>query len=225
MEILLLTVEKKTKINAKVVSVAIVIIISVFVMTFYGAKQYQGKMLDERKIAIKLQVDSVYELLEYYRNRVLAGGLSDTQAQIYARESIKRLSIDKENYYWVVNTDTKLLLHPINPEYNGKQMEGYAGPDGKHVFRLIVDLAQKKNEGFFEYMWQKPNSDDKAYYSKISYLKLYKPWGWIVGAGDYIDDIEHTLWNAVYIAGGIACVVLLFLMSLGMTIVESLRKR
>ena len=52
----------------------------------------------------------------------------------------------------------------------------------------MVKTCQANGEGVVDYHWPKPGKDEPV--SKISYVKLFKPWGWIIGTGIYIDDVN-----------------------------------
>jgi methyl-accepting chemotaxis protein len=67
-------------------------------------------------------------------------------------------------------------------------LSDYKDPDGKHLFNEFVKVCREKGEGFVDYMWPKPGHDKPV--QKLSYVKLFKPWNWVVGTGIYLDDIK-----------------------------------
>ncbi len=95
------------------------------------------------------------------------------------------------NYFWVNDMNSHMVMHPINPALNGKDMSGYTDTKGKHLFREMIDVAKTNGEGTVEYWWGKPGKSGD--YPKLSYVKLFKPWGWITGMGVYTDDIDQAL--------------------------------
>ena len=80
-----------------------------------------------------------------------------------------------------------MLMHPIRPELDGKDLSGTTDPTGKHLFVSFVDTVKKDGQGFVEYLWPKPGHDQPV--AKVSYVKGYAPWGWVVGSGVYVDDV------------------------------------
>ena len=95
-----------------------------------------------------------------------------------------------------------MIMHPYKPEMNGKDLTDYKDPNGKHLFVEFVKVCQEKGEGMVDYMW--PKQDGAKPVPKVSYVKLFKPWGWIVGSGIYIDDMEKEMTHLYYVMGGVA---------------------
>ena len=81
-----------------------------------------------------------------------------------------------------------MLMHPIRPELDGKDLSGTTDPTGKHLFVSFVDTVKKDGQGFVEYLWPKPGHNQPV--AKVSYVKGYAPWGWVVGSGVYVDDVQ-----------------------------------
>ena len=80
-----------------------------------------------------------------------------------------------------------MLMHPIRPELDGKDLSGTTDPTGKHLFVSFVDTVKKDGQGFVEYLWPKPGHNQPV--AKVSYVKGYAPWGWVVGSGVYVDAV------------------------------------
>lgn len=105
-----------------------------------------------------------------------------------------------------------MLMHPNFPELDGKNLSNDRDPAGKYLFVEMVNICNEKGEGFVDYMWPKPGTTRPV--PKLSYVKLFKPWGWIVGSGIYVDDVQEELtkikWNII--AATLVCVfvVLIF---------------
>jgi methyl-accepting chemotaxis protein len=82
-----------------------------------------------------------------------------------------------------------MIVHPIKPELDGKDISDYADPHGKKLFVEFVKVCKENGEGFVEYMWPKPGFAQPV--PKVSFVKAYKPWEWVIGTGIYVDDV-HT---------------------------------
>ena len=70
-------------------------------------------------------------------------------------------------------------------------MKNYRDPNGIYLFQDIVKKINEKNEGFVHYSWPKPNHDSPQ--AKISFVKGFPQWQWIIGTGTYIDDIDKKV--------------------------------
>ena len=93
----------------------------------------------------------------------------------------------KNNYFWINDLHPTMVMHPEKPELDGKDLTENKDPKGKFLFREFVKVAQAKGEGFVDYLWPKPGEEEPA--QKISYVRLFKPYGWVVGTGVYLDSI------------------------------------
>jgi methyl-accepting chemotaxis protein len=102
--------------------------------------------------------------------------------------SALRYGSQSKDYFWINDMHPTMVMHPIKPALNGKDLSDYKDPDGKHLFNEFVKVCREKGEGFVDYMWPKPGHDKPV--QKLSYVKLFKPWNWVVGTGIYLDDIK-----------------------------------
>ncbi len=101
---------------------------------------------------------------------------------------IKQLRYGKSGYFWINDLNYRMVMHPIKPSLDGKDLSGITDPTGKHFFVEFVKVCKEQGGGFVKYMWPKPGSETPV--EKISYVKLFKPWGWVIGSGAYMDDIK-----------------------------------
>ncbi|MCG8620276.1 MAG: methyl-accepting chemotaxis protein [Desulfobacterales bacterium] len=102
-----------------------------------------------------------------------------------------RWGSDGKGYFWIQNTDGLMVHHPIKPSLDGKALFGIKDPDGKFLFKEFDTVAKANGGGFVDYKWPKPGFEEPQ--DKISYVKLYKPWGWIIGSGVYLESTEEAL--------------------------------
>ena len=102
-----------------------------------------------------------------------------------------RFGPDNKDYFFIIDTEAKVVMHPIKPELDGKDMSGFKDPGGKAVFAEMARIGREKGEGYVEYLWEKPG--EKTPVRKISFVKLFKQWNWIVGTGIYADDIDKAM--------------------------------
>jgi methyl-accepting chemotaxis protein len=120
--------------------------------------------------------------------------LIDLQAkQARASEIIKKLRYGKESkdYFWINDEHPRMIMHPYKPELDGTDISNYADPTGKNLFVEMAKVCKSKGSGFVTYQWQLYGSSQLV--PKISYVELYKPWGWIIGTGVYLDHTNKAL--------------------------------
>ncbi len=137
---------------------------------------------------------------------VKKGQVSETAAKAQALSQISKLRYDGNNYFWINDLFPKMIMHPIRADLNGKDLTGVKDPNGKAIFVEFAKTAKASGGGFVDYMWPKPGATEPV--EKLSYVKLFKPWGWVIGTGVYNDDLAADRNSALY-AGGIAGLLIL----------------
>jgi methyl-accepting chemotaxis protein len=153
-----------------------------YLVSFQIDKRYQA---EEKRLTDLVQ--TVNSLVEYYHAQVVSGQLSKEEAQKNALVAIEKLRFEGNNYFWVNDMKPVMLMHPIKPELNGKDLSNFTDPQGKKLFIEFVKVVESKDAGFVEYLWPKPGAEQPV--EKLSYVIGFKPWGWIFGTGIYIDDL------------------------------------
>ncbi len=120
-----------------------------------------------------------------------SGELRTADAQKMALAAVKNLRYMGNEYFWINDLEPKMLMHPIKPEMDGKVLADDKDPNGKRIFVDMAALARDKGEGVVNYMWPKEGSSQPV--PKVSYVKLVREWGWVVGSGIYVDDVQAEM--------------------------------
>ncbi|WP_417596911.1 methyl-accepting chemotaxis protein [Oceanospirillum sp.] len=155
----------------------------------------KDNLLEDRKIKTKHVVETVHGFLDHYYAMEKAGHLSREQAQQAAQKAIEGLRYDQDEYFWINDMNAVVIMHPIKPELNGKNLANLEDPNGKKIFSEFVSTVKASNEGYVEYLWPKPGHE--APQAKVSYVKGFAPWGWIVGNGIYLNDMDEIFWQTL----------------------------
>jgi methyl-accepting chemotaxis protein len=159
-------------------------------------------MYDAKYEKTKHVVESVWGLLDYYGKQAKAKAMTVEEAKKRAVEAVKGLRYDKDEYFWINDMEPRMVMHPFKPEMDGTSLGENKDPHGKRLFVAFVDVCRKNGEGFVDYMWPKPGSPKPE--PKISFVKLYPEWGWIIGSGVYLDDVEKEVSLILYMIFGAA---------------------
>lgn len=167
-----------------------------------------------------------FSIMEYYHAQERSGAMSRTAAQQAAMDSIGGLRYADDNYFWINDMHPRMIMHPFKPELNGTDISQNADPNGVRLFSEMVEVVEANGEGFVDYSWPRPGAEEPQ--PKISFVKGFAPWGWIVGTGVYVDDIEATVNDAamsegMMVAAVIALVALLAFL-LGRSITKPLKR-
>ena len=172
---------------------------------------------------LKGLTDSVMSLVAGEHALAQAGKISDAEAQKRALELISRIRYDGNNYFWVNDLHPKMLMHPIAKDLDGKDLTNNKDPNGLALFVEFVKVAKAHGAGFVEYMWPKPGLTQPV--EKISYVALFKPWGWIVGTGVYNDDLRADRNRAIMVGGIAGLIILLFVVGISTYFIRDIVKR
>jgi len=203
---------KNWKILTKILSVSVVTIaLFLFGILFYFLPLVEKNMMEEKITATRNVVEVAYKLIEEYQGKAKSGELRTADAQKMALAAVKNLRYMGNEYFWINDLEPKMLMHPIKPEMDGKDLADDKDPNGKRIFVDMAALAKDKGEGVVNYMWPKEGSSQPV--PKVSYVKLVREWGWVVGSGIYVDDVQAEMakikWRIV--VGAVVGAIVIFL--------------
>ncbi|SDP67515.1 cache domain-containing protein [Desulforhopalus singaporensis] len=154
----------------------------------------EKSFMDYKKLMIKELTETAWSILKTHNDLHLQGKLSLAQAQQEAIEHIEQLRYgpERKDYFWINDMQPKMIMHPYRKDLNGKDISSFTDPHGKKLFMAMVRLIETSGGGYVDYMWQWKDDPDRIV-PKISYVKGFKPWGWIIGSGIYINDVHEEL--------------------------------
>ncbi|WP_236650939.1 methyl-accepting chemotaxis protein [Aquabacterium fontiphilum] len=148
---------------------------------------YERKVND-RRMAVQQTVELAHGLLQWAHAQERSGKLSRAQAQSQAIAQLDQLRYGQGEYFWVNDMQLRMVHHPIKPKLNGQSVRDMQDPNGVYLFRDFVETVQRAGAGFVAYQWPKPGHDEPV--DKVSFVQGFAPWGWVVGSGLYIDDLQ-----------------------------------
>jgi methyl-accepting chemotaxis protein len=209
-------------IRQKLWVLTIITIIGLLAITAIALKEYREDLMHQKVLQIRELVETAYSLIAVQYERAEKGELDMQQAQQQAMDDIKGLRYGETNYFWINDTDARIVMHPIKPKLDGQDMSSFADPDGKKIFSEFASVAKNDGEGVVPYKWPKPGFDEPV--NKISFVKSFNPWGWVLGTGVYIDDVETDFWNYTLHLVTTSVTILVILLFLSIAISRSIIK-
>ncbi len=180
-------------------------------------------LLTERAANVRQVVETAHGLAAYYHSLSKDGKLPENVAQERALEALRSLRYSGKEYFWVNDMHTRMVMHPISPQLEGKDLSDTKDPNGKHLFSEFVNTVKKSGEGYVEYQWPQPGSDKPV--DKISYVKGFAPWGWVIGSGVYVNSVQATFVQRLLEAGAITAVLALLMLGLSWAIARSILRQ
>ncbi|GAA5648409.1 methyl-accepting chemotaxis protein [Vibrio proteolyticus] len=206
----------KTRLYLLTVLIAVLMLVPFAAMLF----DYQQDLMEAKQTKTRHLVETAHSLMSYYQQQQQQGLLSTEQAQQQARSAIATLRYQQDDYFWINDLQPAMVMHPMKPQLDGKDLSAIKDPNGKALFVDMVNLVKKQGAGFVYYMWPKPGSNVDV--EKVSYVKLFQPWGWLVGSGVYLDDVNALVWQRVQSALMILTASLLAMIALAAWIGHSI---
>ncbi len=103
---------------------------------------------------------------------------------------------NQRGYYFITRFDGVEILFADRPEMEGKNLIDMQDTQGKFVIRDMIDITRKSGEGFYRYAWTKPNKTGTDF-PKIAFIKHFEPFDWLIGTGEYLDDVVNDIQQEV----------------------------
>ena len=189
-----------------------VLSLAIFAITFlFQTFQAKSALLDAKRDKLVAVVDAAYSQVAAAHERFKQGELTEEQAQTEAKDALRRLRYQGQEYVWINDLDHVMLMHPIKPALDGKNLASLTDKKGKKLFVEVVKVVKADGDGFVDYYWAKPGADANESFAKLSRVMGFTPWGWVVGSGVYIDDVDEEF-NAILTKNIITLVVIMLLM-------------
>ncbi|WP_391089669.1 methyl-accepting chemotaxis protein [Vibrio sp. NH-UV-68] len=177
-------------IKSKLASIVLLSVVLIVMACAYNLIQQRNSSLQEREDKLSAQVEAVISLAQHYYDQRQA--LGEETAEQQALAAIQALRYDSSNYFWILNQQMKVVLHPLKPELNGKNAQDFKDGAGKYHWREMVAISDTPTQkGFLDYQWKSPQGDLK---NKLSYVQLFPEWNWIIGTGILVADIQEAFY-------------------------------
>ena len=164
------------------------------VLMIYGLIKYKEELL--RKTVEDRLIDRVNQAYNLAMNIYETNKKTKTEDEIkyLIATSINDLKFKDNDSYFFINSnkgqailfDNKITLDTYVDVWNLKDS------NNKPIIQIQAQIAKEQKEGFVTNKFIKPNSNDKNNYSKISYIKLFEPFDWHIGTGEYIDELTKN---------------------------------
>lgn len=219
----------------------IIISISIFSINRYSAqllKMNKDVIFEDYDKNVKNQVENTLSLIKAVYSYQLANNLTEEQGKKLASDLVRGLTYDKSGYFWIDDFEGINVCFPGHPDDEGKSRIGSKDVNGKEFIKEIIGNGRKTEGGFTDYWFPKPG--EKEANRKRSYSKSFDQYKWVIGTGNYVDDIEkivasleaenkayiRTLLTTVLAAGLLISIIIIILSiffgnSIALPIIES----
>lgn len=183
----------KLNVKHKLSILTIITLISLITVMAVSIQTLRHNLKEDRYVKTAHLTESTTDTVNYFYQQFQQGKFTEKEAQQHALAALNTMHYDGKEYFWVNTLDYIMLSHP-KQELIGQNIENISDPNGFYIFVEMIRLVNAKGEGFVGYQWDKPGADEPV--DKVSYVKLFQPWGWVIGTGIYLDDIDDIFWES-----------------------------
>jgi len=205
-------------IKTRLLLVIVLALMGMLTVSAFALIGEKSTLLEDRKIKTRHLVEVAHDVLAHYYAQQKNGALSEEAAKQAAITTLKGMRYEGKEYFWLNDFTApipRMLMHPTVPALDGKILDAekfncatslQAGLDGtiektdgkKNLFVAFNEVANQAGHGYVTYNWPKPKAGGGTtteLYTKLSYVKKFEGWNWLVGSGIYIDDVETIFWK------------------------------
>ncbi|HJV48893.1 MAG TPA: methyl-accepting chemotaxis protein [Geothrix sp.] len=175
----------------------------------------ENGFLKARKDAIRNLTEAALGMLAAQEAQAASGAITREEAQQRALAQIKSIRYEGGNYFYVFTPEPRVVTVPIRPEMEGKKVDDYTDKQGTRIYIELARLGRQPEGGYLRLWFGKPGVE--GVFPKLNYVKLYEPWGWNIGTGVYIDDLQAQvrMYTWSILGGLLALSALLFFLVRG----------
>jgi methyl-accepting chemotaxis protein len=207
---------RSVSISRRLWLILIVAVVMLFTLGALMLKQIHSDLYQAKVQKTQHVVQTASGVLTYYHGLETAGTLTREAAQKQALSAVRGLRYNQTDYFWINDLTPVMVMHPANPKLEGQNLSAIRDPNGYALFNEMVAIAKAKGAGMINYLWPKPGAE--APVGKTSYVQLFEPWGWIIGSGVYVDDVQAEF-QAQLIKASVVGLVITLLMGLLLTLI------
>ncbi len=171
-----------------------------FIMTV-AAWNLRTNLLEDRYLKTQDLVETATDVIGYFHQQAQLGRMTDSEAQKQALNSIKAMHYQGGGYFWINDRNYIMRYHPTE-KLIGQNIRHIKDPNGVALFVKMVELTATQSGGFVNYQWAKPGFSQPV--DKVSYVKSFPKWNWVIGTGIYLDDVDEIFWQDVKQLSGLA---------------------
>lgn len=189
---------------------------------FYVIPETRDNLMEEKKKFLRDAVELVYTIYDGYNKQVEAGEITLEEAQLRARDAVLKMRFDTSNYYFVFN-DKEMLIQPVSKKREGLPLSEFKDDNDFLYLQAAADITKNNEDGFIEYYRAKPNTELPL--PKLSFFRIYRPWGWISGTGIYYDDVEAQMSRISFVMySALAIIIVIILVAVVLLLSHTVTK-
>jgi len=198
---------RRLRFTTKAVIISLAFLLPLLGLLGWQIQAQADQALQARLDATRQLVEVAHGVIAAAHAQEAAGTLPREQAQRSAREAIAKLRYGGKEYFWINDLQHRMVMHPTKPELDGTDVGPMKAPNGFALFQAFVSTVKRDGSGFVAYQWPRPGASQPV--DKVSFVKGFEPWGWVLGTGVYVDDVHAATRRQLAFSGAIVLASLL----------------
>jgi methyl-accepting chemotaxis protein len=178
---------RKTTIAKRLLGMLALAIIATIVVFWFSLTRVENVLIDEKEAKLHSLVDVAATIADKYYHDAQSGIITEDDAKAIALAAIDKLRYSGNEYYFSIDTQG-MIQHPFANKLVDTNVLSMQDPNGVKLFSQMIQLTEQHDTARVDYMWNKPQQTQAS--PKMSVVKRFRPWGWIIGTGIYVDDIQ-----------------------------------
>ncbi|MBP2298590.1 cache domain-containing protein [Azospirillum picis] len=175
-------------IKAKLLILQGLFLVAILASGVWSAASKRATMIEGYRNSIEAVVQTSLSIIKSYDARAAKGEFGREEAQALAKDSLRSLRFFGGEYMFGYEFDGLNVFHGVRPDLEGtRKLADFKDSNGVLVIRGLIDSARSGN-GFLIYNFPKAGGSEPM--PKLAYAAIYEPWGWMIGTGVYIDDVD-----------------------------------
>ena len=158
------------------------------ILNIWDAARIEPAMRQAHQARLHDLVDSAVTVARTFQEKVARGEMDDAAAQAGARSVIAGMRHGDAEYFWINDLKGQVLMHPVKPDLETTDTTKVLDATGEPIFQTFARTVREHGAGTVEYLWPRPGASEPV--RKMSYVRGFAPWGWVIGTGVYIDDVH-----------------------------------
>ncbi|KFZ37012.1 chemotaxis protein [Shewanella mangrovi] len=182
---------RKFKITQRMLGMIILVVVATLIMFAYSLYNLNQALWLEKENKLNALADAAVTIVDKYYQESKQGLISDAEAKQQAIAALDNLRYSGNEYFFTLNRDGIMVQHAFAKKLIGTNVLPMKDPHGVQLFQKMLDVTANQQSGHVSYMWNRPNAVTPS--PKMSVVKRFDAWQWVIGTGIYVDDIDQQL--------------------------------
>ncbi|KPZ70946.1 Methyl-accepting chemotaxis protein 4 [Shewanella sp. P1-14-1] len=179
---------RKTSISNRLMAMIMVAAFATVLMFLFAFNRIENVLVQEKQAKLTGIIEVASSVINQFYLASEQGDMSEAEAKLAAINALDNLRYSGNEYFFTVDTIGVMVQHAFAKKLINTNVLSMRDPDNVPLFQLMIERTHNAKNATVNYMWNKPNQDTPS--PKMSVVERFTPWGWVVGTGIYIDDIQ-----------------------------------